>query len=65
MTGNGVGKRLRDARLQELDDPRQQGKVEYPLVSLMKALIVCLCMGKKGLRDVEEATARMSKEILP
>jgi hypothetical protein len=59
-TSKGLKKRIRDLSLDKVDDPRVEGKVSYPLPTLLTALVAAMVTMARSLRKVEERTGQMA-----
>lgn len=55
-----LGKRLPEAALEEVADPRQRRGRRWKLGSLLRALVLGLSAGCRSLQEVEELTSRVS-----
>jgi predicted transposase YbfD/YdcC len=62
-TCNGLKKRVRDLGLQHVQDPRVAGKVEYPLSTLLTALVAAMTTMARSLRAVEQRTGQISRKF--
>lgn len=61
-TVKGLNRRLGDLHFERVDDPRDKGKVRYPLWVLLKALVSALTTNAFSLRKVEERTGQMARK---
>jgi predicted transposase YbfD/YdcC len=59
-TCNGLKRRVRDLGLQHVSDPRVAGKVDYPLPTMLTALVVSMATMARSLRAVEQRTGQMA-----
>jgi hypothetical protein len=58
-----LGKRLSEAKLAQVDDPRDRRGIRWTFASLLLAMVAGMMAGAKGLAEVEELTARLSRPI--
>jgi hypothetical protein len=58
-----LGKRVDEAGLDEVADPRGRRGRRWKLGSVLRALVIGLAAGCKSLQEVEELTARMSQPM--
>jgi hypothetical protein len=58
-----LGKRLSEAELAAVEDPRSKRGRRWTLGSLLVAMLTGMMSGAKGLAEVEELTARLSQPI--
>ena len=58
-----LGKRLPEARLVEVEDPRDKRGRRWKLGSILTAMLSGMMSGAKGLAEVEEVTDRLSRPI--
>ncbi len=58
-TSKGLVRRVSDARFEQVDDPRVEGKETYPLDTLLAAMVVAMVTRARSLRQVEERTAQV------
>ncbi len=56
-------KRLHEARLGELDDPRDERGQRWKLPTLLHAALLGLCAGCRSLGEVEQLTSRLSAAV--
>ncbi len=56
-------KRLHEARLDELDDPRDERGQRSELPKLLHAALLGLCAGCRSLAEVEQLTSAMSRAL--
>jgi hypothetical protein len=59
-TCNGLKKRVRDLVFEQVSDPRMAGKVDYPLPTMLTALVVSMATMARSLRAVEQRTGQMA-----
>jgi len=58
-----LGKRLKEARLTEVDDPRDERGQRWRLGSLLRCLLGGIMSGAQSLADVEKLSTRLSRPI--
>ena len=58
-----IGKRLTEAGLAKVEDPRDRRGRRWKLGSLLLAMLAGMMAGAKGLAEVEELTERLSRPI--
>jgi hypothetical protein len=61
-TPKGIVRRLRDAHLERVNDPRVAGKVTYPLTSLLSAMVIAMVTRARSLRALERRTAQVARK---
>ena len=59
-TCNGLKKRVRDLAFEQVSDPRMAGKVDYPLPTILTALVASMATMARSLRMVEQRTGQMA-----
>ena len=59
-TCNGLKKRVRDLVFEQVSDPRMAGKVDYPLPTILTALVASMATMAWSLRAVEQRTGQLS-----
>jgi hypothetical protein len=62
-TGRGLKKRVRNLGFERVADPREPGKVVYPLPALLTALVAAMVTLARSLRMVEQRTAQMARKL--
>jgi len=62
-TCKGLQVRLRDLQLDQVNDPRRQASLDYPLPTLLCGLIAAMVSGASALRHVEQRTGQMAKKL--
>jgi len=58
-TCKGLKKRVRDLGFARVEDPRQAGKVDYRLPTMLTALVVSMATLARSLRAVEQRTGQL------
>jgi len=58
-TPKGLERRVRDAHFERVNDPRDAGKVRYPLKTLVVAVVMAMVTRARSLRTVEARTAQV------
>jgi hypothetical protein len=58
-TPKGLERRLQDAKLDRIEDPRQAKKITHPLPVVLTALLAGMTTRARSLRRVEERTAQI------
>lgn len=58
-TPKGLEKRLRDAKLDRINDPRQAKKITFPLPTVLTAFVAAMTTRARSLRRVEERTEQI------
>jgi predicted transposase YbfD/YdcC len=58
-TEKGLQRRVRDLRFGKVDDPRQAGKVTYPLPVILTVLVTGIVTMARSLRKLEERTVQI------
>jgi len=61
-TPRGLERRIRDLCFEEVDEPRVEGKVTYPLPTMLTAVVAAMATNAGSLRKVEERTGQMAKK---
>ena len=61
-TCKGLKKRVGDLGFDKVEDPRVAGKVEYPLPTLLTALVAAMVTMARSLRMVEQRTEQMARK---
>ncbi|MBW6496376.1 MAG: ISAs1 family transposase [Burkholderiaceae bacterium] len=59
-TPKGLERRIKDAHLEKVKDPRYQPNVRYPLRAMLGALVFAMVTTARSLRQVEERTAQLA-----
>jgi predicted transposase YbfD/YdcC len=55
-TTKGLMRRVKDLQFEKVKDPRQNAKVDYPLATMLTALVTSMVTKAQSLRDVEQRT---------
>ena len=59
-TSKGLLRRLRDLRFDQVREPREAAKVNYPMELVLTALVVGVVTAARSLRDVESRTVQIA-----
>jgi len=62
-TPKGLERRLNDAKLGGVTEPRKVKKVKHPLKTLLSALVAAMATMARSLRKVEERTDQMARKL--
>jgi len=62
-TSRGLQRRIRELRFEQVQDPRQAGKVKLPLPTVLTALMCAMVTRARSLRTVEQRTAQMARKL--